>query len=189
MSYLAQRPSASAPSDGSRTITTLDSQPREDDELPSGDEGNVGTLHLRGGPRTRNRHRPSVVWRDDVVDNEGAGRKSSKICCIYHKPKRFDESSSEESSDSDSDSDSSCNHGHSHSHSRRHANNPPRDGSDSQSGQTASTRDGASSTAVHEMEDVEREPNAYERVPGKKQKKGKAPDRTNEASVSLIFVL
>lgn len=78
MSFVAQRPSASAPSDGSRTITIRDSQPREEDSLPSGDDGEVGTLHLRGGPRQRNRHRPSVVWREDVVDNEGVGKKSSK---------------------------------------------------------------------------------------------------------------
>jgi len=57
------------------------------------------------------------------VDNEGAGKKKSKskshlsksymvylnpsqhfpVCCIYHKPKRFDESSDEDSSDSDAD--------------------------------------------------------------------------------------
>jgi len=50
------------------------------------------------------------------VDNEGAGRKKSKICCIYHKPKAFDESSSEESDSSDEDGcgdeDSGCRHGH-----------------------------------------------------------------------------
>ena len=78
MSRVASRPSASAPSDGSRTITIRDSQPVEDDGLPSGDDGEIGTLHLRGGPRTRHRSRPSVVWRDDVVDNEHAGKKSSK---------------------------------------------------------------------------------------------------------------
>ncbi|KAF9066950.1 phosphatase inhibitor-domain-containing protein [Rhodocollybia butyracea] len=39
--------------------------------------------------------RKSVLWREDVVDNEGAGKKSSKICCIYHQPKAFDESSDE----------------------------------------------------------------------------------------------
>ena len=29
--------------------------------------------------------RPSVTWDNDVVDNEGLGRKSSKRCCIFHK--------------------------------------------------------------------------------------------------------
>lgn len=41
-----------------------------------------------------------------MVDNEGLGRKTSKVCCIYHAPKGIDESSDESSSDSDSDSDS-----------------------------------------------------------------------------------
>jgi len=46
-----------------------------------------------------------VQWAEDVVDNEGLGRKSSKVCCIYHKPKGVEESS-DESSSSDSDTDS-----------------------------------------------------------------------------------
>lgn len=33
-----------------------------------------GTLHLRGGLRDR----PHVAWGEDVVDNEGLGRKKSK---------------------------------------------------------------------------------------------------------------
>lgn len=45
-----------------------------------------------------------MAWTDNTVDNETLGRKSSKICCIYHKPKDYDESSSEDSS-SASDSD------------------------------------------------------------------------------------
>lgn len=36
-----------------------------------------------------------VVWTEDTVDNEFLGKKSSKKCCIYHKPRAFDESSSE----------------------------------------------------------------------------------------------
>jgi len=58
------------------------------------------------GTRTR---RPRIQWAEDVVDNEGLGRKKSKVCCIYHAPKGIDESSDESSSDSssdDSDSDS-----------------------------------------------------------------------------------
>jgi len=44
------------------------------------------------------------------------------VCCIYHKPRAFDESSSEsDSSDSDTDSDSSCGKGHSHSHRHKEA--------------------------------------------------------------------
>lgn len=47
-----------------------------------------------------------MVWTDETVDNEGMGRKKSKICCIYHKPKAFDESSDESSSDGSDVSDS-----------------------------------------------------------------------------------
>ncbi|WVR06932.1 hypothetical protein IAU60_003968 [Kwoniella sp. DSM 27419] len=54
-----------------------------------------GVLKLRGGPVKKQR----VVWSDETVDNEGMDKKKSKICCIYHKPRAFDESSSDESSD------------------------------------------------------------------------------------------
>jgi protein phosphatase 1 regulatory subunit 11 len=36
-----------------------------------------------------------VVFTDDTVDNEHLNRKKSKCCCIYEKPKQFDESESE----------------------------------------------------------------------------------------------
>ncbi|KAG8937233.1 Type 1 phosphatases regulator ypi1 [Tulasnella sp. 419] len=56
-----------------------------------------GVLRLRGGPRSR----PQVAWEEGVVDNEGCGKKKSKICCIYHKPRPFDESSDESDASSD----------------------------------------------------------------------------------------
>lgn len=61
-----------------------------------------GTLRLRAEP-TEQRH---IQWAEDVVDNEGMGKKSSKVCCIYHKAREFGESSDESSSDSSSDDDS-----------------------------------------------------------------------------------
>ena len=39
---------------------------------------------------------------ENVEDNEGLGRKSSKRCCIFHKQRDFGESSTD-SSDNDSD--------------------------------------------------------------------------------------
>lgn len=71
-------------------------------EVPTSESpvGSNGTLRLRGH-RTDERR---VAWTENTVDNEKLGRKSSKICCIYHKPRNFDESSSEDSSSS-SDSD------------------------------------------------------------------------------------
>ncbi|EHK24448.1 uncharacterized protein TRIVIDRAFT_19035 [Trichoderma virens Gv29-8] len=90
-------------------------------------------LRLRGGHTSNGR---SVQWAEDVVDNEGLGRKSSKVCCIYHRPKGVDESSDESSSDSsssDSDSDAEprrkkkasgdkddCGHSHEHGHRHHH---------------------------------------------------------------------
>ncbi|KAF2204771.1 hypothetical protein GQ43DRAFT_387269 [Delitschia confertaspora ATCC 74209] len=62
----------------------------------------AGTLRLRAEP-AEERH---IQWAADVIDNEGMGRKSSKVCCIYHKPREAGESSDESSSDSSSDSDS-----------------------------------------------------------------------------------
>lgn len=169
-------PSTSAPSDGSRTITLLDSQPHEEgDDNANGEE--AGSLNLVGGGRSR----PRVVWSEDVVDNEGTGRKSSKICCIYHKPRKFDESSSEESSDSDSGSDSDCNHNHPHTHGprRRHAHrdgpSPPSNGSDS----NTRSREGGGEAIVHSIEDEDSDTNKYERAP-MKPKKGKGVAR-NEA--------
>lgn len=80
MAYLAtqNRPSTSSPSDGSRTITITNTSARpEDDESSNNpdDSGSVGALRLRGGPR---KPRQRVAWGEDVVDNEGCGRKSSK---------------------------------------------------------------------------------------------------------------
>ncbi|KZL79880.1 protein phosphatase inhibitor [Colletotrichum incanum] len=66
--------------------------------------GTQAILRLRGAHAPS---RQSVRWAEDVVDNEGLGRKSSKVCCIYHRPKAVDESSDESSSDSSSDSSDS----------------------------------------------------------------------------------
>ena len=84
----------------------------------------------------------------------------STVCCIYHRPKRFDESSDEDSSDSGSESDSSCNHDHApHSHPRRPhggARGPP------------PTRDEQGAGII----DYGR--NAYETVPSSKKGKKRA---------------
>jgi len=42
-----------------------------------------------------------IKWTDDTVDNEGLGKRKSKSCCQYKKPRAH----LDESSDSDSDSD------------------------------------------------------------------------------------
>jgi len=60
--------------------------------------GNEEVLHLTL------RGRSSVTWDQNVVDNEGMGKKSSKRCCIFHKQRAFGESSTD-TSDYDSDND------------------------------------------------------------------------------------
>jgi len=55
--------------------------------------------------------RVGVRWDETVVDNEGMGRKSSKRCCIFHKPRAFGESSTDTS---DYDSDGKYGSGHHH---------------------------------------------------------------------------
>jgi protein phosphatase 1 regulatory subunit 11 len=133
----AQRPAT----DGSPTITIHDSAARElhpaDPNAPEGAEDDVLdsssrptlVLNLQGGGNDVRRKRKAgqrVVWKEDVIDNEGAGKKKSKslshisftparlltlciVCCIYHKPRRFDESSDESSGESDCE-------GHIHGH-------------------------------------------------------------------------
>jgi len=53
------------------------------------------------------RARPNVTWNEDVQDNEGLGRKSSKRCCIFHKQRAFGESSTDSSDDGDGDGNGS----------------------------------------------------------------------------------
>lgn len=44
-----------------------------------------------------------VQWDESAVDNEFMGKKTSKCCCIYSKPRIFGESSSDSDSDDDDD--------------------------------------------------------------------------------------
>ncbi|SOV04225.1 related to YPI1 - inhibitor of the type I protein phosphatase Glc7p [Ustilago sp. UG-2017a] len=89
-----------------RTITLTATHPT--DPHPSSEDSEAGILRLRPtaaafSSRSPDSSRRRVVWTENTVDNEGLGRKKSKICCIYHKPKAFGESSDESSSSSSSD--------------------------------------------------------------------------------------
>lgn len=88
------------------TITSTPAQPLPDSLVlrlrgahsPSPSTASEDTTEQSTGQRRR------IQWAEDVVDNEGLGRKKSKVCCIWHKNREVGESSSEEdSSDSDSD--------------------------------------------------------------------------------------
>eukprot|EP01083_Nonionella_stella_P316418 1147173_1 len=62
------------------------------------------------------RRKRNVKWTNDTVDNEHMNKKKSKSCCIYHKPRRFDESDSESGNDRSDSEGSCCSGDHSHSH-------------------------------------------------------------------------
>lgn len=78
--YTATRngPSTSTPADSSRTLTITNNPTREENGDEQGDdpEGGqiVGTLRLRTTRQTG----PRVAWDEDVIDNEGFGKKKSK---------------------------------------------------------------------------------------------------------------
>ncbi|VDN89519.1 unnamed protein product [Brugia pahangi] len=59
----------------------------------------IAVQHLTLSPELS--REPRVRWSADTIDNEFLGRYKSKCCCIYKKPKKWNESS-------DSDSDSVC---------------------------------------------------------------------------------
>lgn len=98
------------------TVTTLqvvesqDGEEREDAEvLPvfavaAHGSSTEHVLTVRSQPRIEPiQDRGGVTWSDDVVDNENMGKKKSKKCCIYHKPRTFGEWSDSEDSDHECD--------------------------------------------------------------------------------------
>ncbi|KAF2100806.1 hypothetical protein NA57DRAFT_74403 [Rhizodiscina lignyota] len=128
-----------------------------------------GTLRLRAESISPAEER-HIQWAEDVIDNEGMGKKSSKVCCIYHKPREVGESSDEDSSDdssSSNDSDSGADDGAARpvrrSRARRkHKHNHEHDGN----GGEGDAKDKARKPS----------PNAYERVPKYGNGKGKAKE-------------
>jgi len=60
-------------------------------------EGNEETLRLK---LKKGAEKKKIQWTEDTVDNEGLGKKKSKCCCQYKKPRaNLDESSEDESDD------------------------------------------------------------------------------------------
>ncbi|GKZ82536.1 type 1 phosphatases regulator ypi1 [Aspergillus niger] len=132
--------------------------------LRGADEPAANRLELNEGNSRR------IRWSEDVIDNEGMGKKSSKVCCIYHKSRPIGDSSSEsESSDSstsnsdtDSDDEAACH--------RRTGHRPPT----AQGENYASSGQGLSSNSEertcrssHRARKTKRKPspNAYEKMP------------------------
>ncbi|MED6263359.1 hypothetical protein ILYODFUR_009355 [Ilyodon furcidens] len=71
---------------------------------PPQQEGRSLTIKLR-----KRKTEKKVEWSSDTVDNEHLGRRSSKCCCIYEKPKQFGESSSESEGEDDDEGCGSAN--------------------------------------------------------------------------------
>lgn len=66
-------------------------------------EQDVPTVRLR---LRKPKQCKKVQWTSNTVDNENMNKKKSKCCCIYEKPRKFGESSSDE--------DDECDHCHGH---------------------------------------------------------------------------
>jgi len=63
--------------------------------------GNEETLRLKL-KKGEAAEKKKIQWTEDTVDNEGLGKKKSKVCCQYKKPRaHLDESSEDESDDDD----------------------------------------------------------------------------------------
>ncbi|GAA97217.1 uncharacterized protein L969DRAFT_155975 [Mixia osmundae IAM 14324] len=140
---------------GSQTVTEHESDHQQADTPQAGPGG---VLKLRGLSTKKS---PRVKWDEEVVDNEGLGRKKSKICCIYSKPRKWDDPF-DVSSD---ESDDSCDEGaHDHKH---HSHDD--------SAQASKSSESSSATQVV----VPPPSNAYEKQPtytGKGKGKAKAAD-------------
>ena len=157
------------PTTGSQTVTATQSNLRTREE-PSV----VLRLQAVSNPDERR-----VNWDEDVIDNENMGKKSSKgtstimeinidswpVCCIYHRPRKFGESSSEESSSSSSEDSDSENDVPTASHRGDHNHNHD----DLPNGGEPCERH-AKSKRVEKRKGKPR-PNAYERQPHQDKKK------------------
>jgi protein phosphatase 1 regulatory subunit 11 len=138
---------------GSQTILQTNAGP----SAPS------GTLRLRAEPSERR----GIRWAEDVVDNEGMGKKSSKVCCIYHKPHEpgdSDSDSSSSSSESDSDSEPDLSRARKAGGRGRKGKH---DGHDHGDGNGDCGENGGGKGKERKPS-----PNAYERQPKHKSKKG-----------------
>lgn len=92
---------AEVPGTSSETITET---VQTNTPPPPQQEGRSLTIKLR-----KRKTEKKVEWSSDTVDNEHLGRRSSKCCCIYEKPRQFGESSSESEGEDD---DEGCGSAH-----------------------------------------------------------------------------
>ncbi|OJJ74115.1 hypothetical protein ASPBRDRAFT_531359 [Aspergillus brasiliensis CBS 101740] len=110
-----------------------------------------------------------IRWGEDVIDNEGMGKKSSKVCCIYHKSRPIGDSSSEsESSDSSTSNSDTDSDGEADGH-RRTGHRPSTGQGENyaSSDQKPSSEGERSCRSSHRTRKTKRKPspNAYEKMP------------------------
>ncbi len=98
----ASRLAASTAESGSVTTTVQEEKPKE--EEPRGAEASGTTLKLK----LTKKDKKEVKWTTDTVDNEGLGKKKSKCCCIYVKPKVFGQGGESSGDESDGDDCPHC---------------------------------------------------------------------------------
>ncbi|KAL2080365.1 hypothetical protein ACEWY4_024158 [Coilia grayii] len=91
---------AEVPGTSSETITET---VQTNTPPPPQQEGRSLTIKLR-----KRKTEKKVEWSSDTVDNEHLGRRSSKCCCVYEKPRQFGESSTE----SEGEDDEGCGSAH-----------------------------------------------------------------------------
>lgn len=124
----------------------------------------INTLRLRAEPEER----PHIQWAEDVVDNEGMGKKRSKVCCIYNKPHEpgdSDSDSSDDDSSSDSDSEPDL------SRARKAGSSGKGKGARRGRKHDQGRDDEGKSHGEDKGIDRKASPNAYERQPRQKSKK------------------
>ncbi|CAD5229332.1 unnamed protein product [Bursaphelenchus okinawaensis] len=63
-------------------------------------QGTLPILRLQG---TTNVERPHVTWSADTVDNENMGRLKSNCCCVYVKPRIWDDPSTWEQDENETE--------------------------------------------------------------------------------------
>ena len=103
-----------------------------------------------------------------MIDNEGMGKKKSKVCCIYYKPHESGDSdgeSDDSSSGSDSDNEPDL------SRARRAGGSERRHRHDREQGLENAGGDTAGSSAAGKGKERKASPNAYERQPKPKARK------------------
>ncbi|EGW32623.1 uncharacterized protein SPAPADRAFT_51159 [Spathaspora passalidarum NRRL Y-27907] len=71
------------------------------------EETKEGTSSSSPKKMRKKKKKARVQWTEDVVDNENMNKKKTKICCIFHPNRTFDEEVEHDHSHSDPSSSSS----------------------------------------------------------------------------------